>query len=644
MKKILKIYFVLSTLFIISINNIAYADINLTIRDGDNKIFEGTVTLRESGKIEVPDNTNSMREIDSQSALGVVYDADILSENFSISNLEYFSSFGSLYLKCIESAIAGEKCDNWQYAVNGSYPGIGIDQKIVSDGDSIYVFFGPQYKTRFTPDEISDQDTFTVFAEKYDYENNIWIPRTDVTIGITKDDPANPWTPIEIETKEADENGQALFGPIESGEYKTGIKEDYYFPTEILNITTSTGGGSSSSSKEETAVSSQNTESKTSSSGSEKKSDKKVFDIEKAVKFLISNQEKDGSFGAEIYTDWATLALASIKEKVSLSPILKLMKALNTSDGEEKMLTALQRKSMVLMSLGINPQNWNGKNYIKKIIQSFDGEQFGEKEQINDDIFALLVLKNAGWSHEDAMIRETIKYILRKQSTDGSFENNPDMTGAGMQALSSLNSEKREEINEALRKAEEYLFKKQNKDGGIGNPSSTAWALGGILATQKTITQNFEKSDKKIEDAKAYLAKKQKEDGGIEGESKEDRVWQTAYAVLALSEKSWDEVMQDFEKIEESAPTEKTENIEKKEIISALYLPKQQKTSNKKQASAVKPTTPDNIPTDVKKENQKINNFEENSLTANTINASENIPSPYLELIGKFLIFLLKGF
>jgi hypothetical protein len=104
MKNIKKFLFVF--LLFISVTGTIHAEgtlsVNLTIRDGDNIIFENSVPLPAPGTIELQG-----RLIDAQSVLSVLNDADSSSENFAITDLVYYESFGSFYIKCIN-----DKCDN----------------------------------------------------------------------------------------------------------------------------------------------------------------------------------------------------------------------------------------------------------------------------------------------------------------------------------------------------------------------------------------------------------------------------------------------------------------------------------------------------------------------------------------------------
>src|SRR3990167_3996208 len=246
-KKILQTLFIL-VLFLTGTENVVYADISLTIRDGNTKIFEGAVPLQVAGTIDLNDNTGTSHSIDAQSVLSLINDADILSADFSISDLEYYSSFGSLYLKCITGTTTGEKCDNWQYTVNNTYPSIGMDQKALSDGENVYLYFGPQYKITLNSNSITTSDTLTATAQEYDYQNDAWMMRTGVTIGLTQPDPENPWTPTEIQTAIVDASSEASFSSIPEGSYNVGIKEDFYFPTETLTVTAAPASDTGSSS------------------------------------------------------------------------------------------------------------------------------------------------------------------------------------------------------------------------------------------------------------------------------------------------------------------------------------------------------------------------------------------------------------
>ena len=571
MRKIIKVLFVITILFIGS--SAFAADINMTIRDGNTIIF--------SGAIPFPAQTTSLNDIDgnphvvdAQSVLAILNDADTLSSDFNISNLTYYSSFGSLYLKCITDSI-GEQCDNWQYTVNNVYPSSGMDVNILSGEENIYIYFGPQHKLSLSSASINTSETLTVTTEDYDYQNNSWIIRTGVTVGLTQPDPNNPWSPIEIQTSPVDANGQATFSAIPEGSYNIGVQEDFYFPTETLAVTTPPAPSepvrhsSSGSYISPTPIVS-----------------KTVFDIKKALEFLSSQQNENGSFGEDIYTDWSAVAFGSSSENQETKT--KLTKYLSENKLSGNNLTDYERRSMALMALRLNPYNINNENYIEKIIKNFDGTQFGDIQEDNDDIFALIVLQNAGFTQDEKIIENTINFILSKQKENGSWDESIDMTGAGIEALSIY--KENEKVKLALEKAKEFLKQKQKEDGSWSNISSTAWALQGILALGEKI-EDWKKNENTPID---YIALNQDTDGGIKNENLQNKIWQTSYVLTSLSGKTWNQIIQKFDK----QNTKALEIIPEKNLTSNINSPhktkfikkisKFQKINTKKIEEAVK--------------------------------------------------------
>lgn len=553
----LKLLLIAILVFFVKQNTFA-AEVNLTIRDADSIVFSGTITFPSSTS-SLNDSNGTPHEVNPSSVLAILASVDETNTDFSISNLQYFDSFNSLYLKCITD-INGEKCDDWQYVINDTYPGIGMDQNILSGGENIYVYFGPQNRVQLSSNSVNTNENFIVTAEKYDYQNNTWVKRTEVTVGITTPDPNNPFSPIEIKTSPVDEEGKANFSSIPTGSYNIGIKEDYYFPTTPLEVINPPSSGSGSSSGGTGASCCVNYS--TAQNISAPAVNKKIFDIEKAFKFLLSQQKENGSFGEDLYTDWAALALASGNYQ---NQTIKLIKYYNEAKFESSLLTDYERRAMSLMALGLNPYNTNNQNYIEKIITSFDGKQFGNINEDNDDIFALIVLQNAGYT-KDILIKNTIAFILGRQKTNGSWDESVDMTGASIEALSVFNET--EEIKNALDKAKNYLKENQKEDGSWGNSFSTSWALEGILAINEK-PEEWKKSNNTPFD---YFATIQDEDGGIKNENLQNKIWETVYAIPVLSNKNWNQLMQKFEKQEIKPMVKVAKKNSNKKILTANVI------------------------------------------------------------------------
>ncbi len=267
--------------------------------------------------------------------------------------------------------------------------------------------------------------------------------------------------------------------------------------------------------------------------------------VEDAVSFLVANQKDDGSFGHTLFTDWVALALGAYQGNsasafYAKNELAQWMRENPIPGGSS--LTDFERRAMALMSLGINPYTGTSVDYVQAILNGFDGQQFGSVNLVNDDIFALLVLLKAGYQENEEPVASALQFILGSQRENGSF-GDVDMTAAAIQLLDLVSSAK--ERNDAVGKAKEYLEGKQESTGGFGNAYSTSWVLQAISAMQ-------ENGDSWVIDDRTpehFLALLQALDGGLlSAESKENRLWATAYAIPAAIGKSWGSILSTFGK------------------------------------------------------------------------------------------------
>lgn len=557
--KYLKIKVVLASVFIIfsSLFTFAYAEdlpeevppvepapivhnVNFTIRDGANIVWQGSVPLPDAGSVDLNDKDGNPHSINSRSVLYVLTQADELSSDFNISDLEYYSSFGSLYMKCMTSTVGGEKCDNWQYTVNNAYAFIGMDQNVLTGDENVYIYFGTQYRHSLSSSTINTNETLTVNIEEYNYEDNTWKIRSGVTVGLTQPDPSNPWSPTEVLLSPVDANGVATFTSIPVGTYDVGVKEDYYYPTYTLTVANppiSGGGGSNTT---------------------------QTFNIENAISYLINNQSMDGSFAnSPMYTDWAIIALRSGNYSLNSNSVISY---LENNNGISTNLTDNERRTMALLALGMNPYDYHGVNYISAILSKWDGTQFGDTNLVNDDIFALIPLSASGYTRNDEIIKKDIEFILSKQKTNGSWEDSEDVTAAGVQALAKFKSVSG--VSDALTNANNFLESKQVSDGGFGNVSATSWVMQAMSALGKDWTKN----NKSPMD---YLANNQELDGALSptSESLQNRIWTTSYSIPGALGKTWNDIMVEFSKPEVKNSKEEKAPEETLEIKEEIVIP-----------------------------------------------------------------------
>lgn len=266
----------------------------------------------------------------------------------------------------------------------------------------------------------------------------------------------------------------------------------------------------------------------------EEKIIEKTFSVENALKFLTAKENSDGSYSAPMYTDWVAIGAVAAGDSNLKSSLINYFK---TNSFDSSLLTDAERHAMALMALGIDPYNGTGVNYIKKITDSFDGTQFGDKNEDNDDIFALIVLKNAGYNEQDEIIMKDVNYLVSRQASSGLYSS-VDMTSASLQALRDFKDLKG--VSEAISKGEEYLISKQGKDGNFGNSFSTSWVLQAMSHNEQILKTDI------------YLASKQDKDGGMENAETDmnTRIWATSYAIPAILHKPWNEILNNFPKQE----------------------------------------------------------------------------------------------
>lgn len=491
--------------------------VHIFIRNGEQIVLDTSADI-SSDTIKIIDTVGVEHSISSKSVLGILKQVDTQDDSFDISDIQYYESFGSLYLKCI--TINSQKvCDNWQFVVNGLAPFTSIDGTLLKDGDTLGLYFGSPYQIVFDTSLYSIDAPIWATSQVYDYQTNKWNPRTGVILGVTVTNPLDMWNPIELTTQQVDLNGRASFTIATSGVYMIGVKDDWYYPLYSITVSSTTATTTATSTDIGT------------SGGSGTKNN--TFDIPGAISFLKSLQASNGSFGgSELYTDWVAIAFGAAGEQNS-----SLIGYLKSKSKVKDIVTDNERRAMALLALGENPYNFAGINYIEAITTSFDGTQFGEKQLVNDDIFALVVLSKVGYTSNDEIIKKTISFIIGKQNSNGSWEGSVDLTSAAIQALQQFKS--LSQVSNSISSAKAYLIKSQNSDGGWGSVYSTGWTMQAMAS----LGENWKVGAKTPED---YLISMQQKDGGVltPSDSDQNRIWATSYAIPAVMQKPWGEILQ----------------------------------------------------------------------------------------------------
>ncbi len=505
---------------------------HLLVRDGSTIAFNGTLTfpIGTSTTSVLPTNSSTTVPVASESLLGALIQLESSESTFSISDLEYYASYGEFYINCI--TIPGDLnsplCGDWQYEVDGMYPQEGADQYTLQNGDSVNLYFGTPREVSLSTTTIAAGQSITATAQSYDPTTDTFSPITGYTIGVTQPNPSDPYSPTEIATSTVDANGQATFTLNTPGSYGVGLEEDYYSfltPLTVLPVSTSTtatsttGGGTGGSGGGGGGTDSSPTAS--------------------AFSYLAAQQLPGGSFDTPLITDWAAIALSLPDAPQSARAQIKAY--LESTPQTLSLVTDYERHAMALMSLGLNPYTTAGDD-ITPIVNSFNGTEIGDPTLDNGDIFALIVLPKAGYTSSDTIIQKTAAFVVSRQESDGSWDESSDLTAAGIQALTPLAS--LPGVETAIENAQGYLHKQQQSDGGFGNSYSTSWVLGAIASLGQSPSSWSVGAGTPL----TSLESLQQSDGGfnLPSTGTDNRVWATAYALSAIEGRSWNSLLSGF--------------------------------------------------------------------------------------------------
>ncbi|PIZ92449.1 MAG: hypothetical protein COX82_04730 [Candidatus Magasanikbacteria bacterium CG_4_10_14_0_2_um_filter_41_10] len=503
------------------------ATVRIELLTPDEKIVDTTLEVTECP--ELPDSTTTTLNAKCalEQAIDLNLDWSIYGESMFLNAVgkyvpDYAASlWWSFYYKPTTSTL--------EYAITA------MNQQVLQSGDLITLTYGVQplrIETVTTTVQTSATATIYVYEAFYDFETDktIWIPSENILYGLNNG------------SRIADEDGIIEFTTSTPGVITVSFQKDEYILSGDWPLITFVTSTIDSSDDTDTQGNDSNGGSGggCSSCGADSNSDVDTV-VKNIITFLDANQNQDGSFSSSVsFSDWTALAYSAYTGSTTGKDKLKtyLLTNPNPIDGPNE-TTGYARRAMALMSYGINPYSGTDTNYIEKILDGFDGTQFGIEGLINDDVFALIPLLNAGYTASDPIVVSTTKYILEKQDTTGKFES-PDITGATLQVLSKLTVI--DGVNTAIEKGTAYILDQQKSDGGFGDIYGTSWIIQGLSAQNvdiKTLKKNnFSPID--------YLKANQEADGGIGNTKNSLRLWTSAWAVPALLEKPWPTLLTSF--------------------------------------------------------------------------------------------------
>lgn len=194
-----------------------------------------------------------------------------------------------------------------------------------------------------------------------------------------------------------------------------------------------------------------------------------------------------------------------------------------------------ERTILVVEAAGLSSKRFGGRDLVRELLrkQSRDGSWQG---QVNLTAYGALALRAAGGEAE--AIRRAGTWLRRARNGDGGWgfgagiDSEPDSTGAAMQGLAVAGGGAASGVR--------YLRSSQRREGGWGlnedgvtNAQSTAWAVQGLIAA-RVEPNSIERGGRSGMD---YLGRVQARDGHYAYSRSSDQtpIWVTGQALVASS-------------------------------------------------------------------------------------------------------------
>jgi len=267
--------------------------------------------------------------------------------------------------------------------------------------------------------------------------------------------------------------------------------------------------------------------------------------VSSARAWLAEARESQGGYSATPggrpspqMTGWAMLGLeAAGRNPLDVGPRgATPADYLKAHAGRIRSVNELELAILALEGAGVSSRRVGGNDLVAALTrrQSSDGSWSG---QVNLTAYAVLALRAAGSS---AGVSRAQSWLRAARNGDGGWgfgpgrPSEPDSTGAAMQGLAGAGS------TGALNGAIAYLRRTQRREGGWGlnetgvtNSQSTAWAVQGLVAAGVSPGRVKRRGHSGLD----YLKARQRPDGSYaySSSSAQTPVWVTSQALLAAS-------------------------------------------------------------------------------------------------------------
>ncbi|MHB1260117.1 MAG: hypothetical protein ACYC2H_00230 [Thermoplasmatota archaeon] len=276
-----------------------------------------------------------------------------------------------------------------------------------------------------------------------------------------------------------------------------------------------------------------------------------------AVGYFASIQLPSGNIGYNyMVSAWVVMGLAAagidphtVRVGTGFQSIIQYL-AVNDAQlkAGNAQATDWERVILALTAAGEDPRTFAGTDHVAALLGYWDGTQFGSPSALNDDFFAVLALRSAGFAADSPYVAGAANYILQHQNSDGGWSyavgspSDSDDTAAAVLALVAAGFGDAP----ATSSATAYFATIQGIDGGFvahlvpgevpaSNTASDAWVIQALHALGEDPT-SAEWTTASGANPVTHLLSLQQADGSFAwtGTCVCGPAWMTAYALPAL--------------------------------------------------------------------------------------------------------------
>ena len=474
------------------------------------------------GDTSIKDTDGTLHLFDKPTALGALIES---SKNGNFPMEVQNTAYG-LYVSSINN-LEASGWNGWNYMVNGNSPWLGMADYELSNSDQLLIYYGWGYKLAVSKTKINVDEKISLTAYKYNGATFNWEPY--------------PNSDLKVDDNDYNTDSSGIFKTSfpKEGEYKAYLLSSGWPNSPEITITV-----------ENKIIYKKPISAST-----------RMLSAQKALDYLKKQVNSSGIIENTALTEWAIIAFGSkgIYSQTIKSNGNSLIAGMKERNPQT--LNDYSRRSLACLASGINPNSFNKINLISKIKNYYNNFQFGDKNLINDDIFACLALLASNEDINNYMIRDSLNFIINSQKTDGGFsystninESDVDDSAAVLQLLTFSKKRGRAGLDEAINKTVNYIINSQNDDGGFpytpegqfsdSNCASTSWAIMALNSANVYISSLVSKEGNS---PFHYIIDLQNKNGSFswkKGYDKSNLI--TTYTSTALTNKCWPVVLDTY--------------------------------------------------------------------------------------------------